>query len=124
MLKYFLPFLFCVTCSAQFSHPQPYNAAQSDPMEAQRIAFQQELLNSSAPASIQERLSRGQMAQLVAERQAQLRRDTEKLVALTAELKEHVEKSGPHILSMEVVKKAAEIQKLAKSVEEKMKNAY
>ena len=65
-----------------------------------------------------------QVARLVAQRQEQLRRDTEKLVALTAELKEHVAKAGPNILSMEVVKKAAEIQKLAKSVEEKMKNAY
>jgi hypothetical protein len=45
-------------------------------------------------------------------------------VALTAELKQHVDKTGPNILSMDVIKKAAEIQKLAKSVEEKMKNAY
>jgi hypothetical protein len=45
-------------------------------------------------------------------------------VALTAELKEHVDKTGGNILSMEVIKKAQEIQKLAKSVQDKMKNAY
>jgi hypothetical protein len=60
----------------------------------------------------------------IAERHAQLRRDTEKLVALTAELKELVDKTGVNILSMAVIKKAQEIQKLAKSVQDKMKNAY
>jgi hypothetical protein len=53
-----------------------------------------------------------------------LRIDTEKLVALTAELKQHVDKTGANILSMDVIKKAQEIQKLAKSVQDKMKNAY
>jgi hypothetical protein len=73
---------------------------------------------------MESRLQHEQIARMVTERQAQLRRDTEKLVALTAELKAHVDKAGNNILSMDVIKKAAEIQKLAKSVEEKMKNAY
>jgi hypothetical protein len=35
-----------------------------------------------------------------------------------------VEKTNANILSMDVIKKAQEIQKLAKSVQDKMKNAY
>jgi hypothetical protein len=55
------------------------------------------------------------------ERQAQLKRDTDNLLKLATELKQDVDKSTPDTLSLEVVKKAEEIEKLAKSVKEKMK---
>jgi hypothetical protein len=54
----------------------------------------------------------------------QLRIDTEKLVALTAELKQNVDKTGANVLSLDVIKKAQEIQRLAKSVQDRMRNAY
>jgi short-subunit dehydrogenase len=60
----------------------------------------------------------------VLERRSELKRDTDKLVALAAELKHNVDKTNANILSMDVIKKAQEIQKLAKSVQDKMKNAY
>jgi hypothetical protein len=59
-----------------------------------------------------------------AQRQAELKRDTEKLFSLATELKSSVEKTSTGILSVEVVKKAEEIEKLAHSVKEKMKNSY
>jgi len=55
------------------------------------------------------------------ERQAQLVRDTDKLVKLANELKAYVDKSNEHVLSLDVVKKADEIEKLARSVKDKMK---
>jgi hypothetical protein len=55
------------------------------------------------------------------ERQAQLQRDTENLLKLANELKQYVEKSNENTLSLNVVKKAEEIEKLAHSVKEKMK---
>ncbi|MGH9500463.1 MAG: hypothetical protein ACRD3L_15080 [Terriglobales bacterium] len=55
------------------------------------------------------------------ERQAQLRRDTERLYRLSTELKQYVDKSSENTLSLEVIKKAEEIEKLAHSVKEKMK---
>lgn len=55
------------------------------------------------------------------ERQAQLRRDTENLYRLSSELKQYVDKSSENTLSLEVIKKAEEIEKLAHSVKEKMK---
>ena len=73
---------------------------------------------------MQARRQQQQIANAVLERHAQLQSDTEKLVTLTAELKQHVDKAGMNILSMEVIKKAQEIQKLAKSVQDKMKNGY
>jgi len=55
------------------------------------------------------------------ERQAQLQRDTDNLLKLANELKQSVDKSNEHTLSLDVVKKAEEIEKLAHSVKEKMK---
>lgn len=55
------------------------------------------------------------------ERQEALKKDTDKLMALCTELKEQVDKSNENILSLDVIKKAEEIEKLAKSVREKMK---
>lgn len=55
------------------------------------------------------------------ERQAQLKRDTDKLLQLSTELKQYVDKTNENVLSVDVVKKADEIEKLARSVKEKMK---
>jgi hypothetical protein len=57
-------------------------------------------------------------------RQANLKRDTEKLLKLSSELKEYVDKTDENMLSVEVVKKAEEIEKLAHSVKDKMKGSY
>jgi hypothetical protein len=55
------------------------------------------------------------------ERQTRLVSDTNKLLQLAQELKEEVDKSNKEVLSVAVVKKAEEIEKLAKSVKERMK---
>ena len=54
-------------------------------------------------------------------RQADLKRDTEKLLKLATDLKESVDKSSESTLSLDVIKKAEEIEKLARSVKDKMK---
>jgi hypothetical protein len=55
------------------------------------------------------------------ERVAALKTDTDKLLKLSVELKAYVDKSDENVLSLDVIKKADEIEKLAKSVKEKMK---
>lgn len=57
------------------------------------------------------------------QRQAELKRDTEKLFKLANELKDYVDKSNENVLSLDVLKKAEEIEKLAHSVKEKMKGS-
>jgi hypothetical protein len=123
MLKYVVVLilsltLFAIPANSQ-SRTTPVNAAQ-----VQKIAAERAAMNNSLSSDPQQRLQQEQIARLVAERQSQLRLDTEKLVALTAELKQHVDKTGANVLSMDVIKKAQEIQKLAKSVQDKMRNAY
>jgi len=121
MLKYVLPLLVCVTCAAQSSKPGLTAAPQ---VENQKLTASLEAAHDRTPDDAMERLRQQQVANVVQERHAELQSDTEKLVTLTAELKQHVDKAGINILSMDVIKKAQEIQKLAKSVQDKMKNAY
>jgi hypothetical protein len=56
-----------------------------------------------------------------AERQAKIVADTDKLCQLIQELKVEVAKSSKDTLSLSVIKKAAEIEKLAKSLKERMR---
>ena len=58
----------------------------------------------------------------IAERQKQLAADTDRLVSLTTALKEQVNESDKNILSLDMIKKADEIEKLAHSVKERMKD--
>ena len=55
------------------------------------------------------------------ERAAAIKSDTDRLLRLSVELKQSVDKSGENVLSLDVIKKAEEIEKLAHSVKEKMK---
>lgn len=58
-----------------------------------------------------------------AERQKQLVADTQKLVALANQLQDEVSRSNKDMLSLDVVRKADEIDKLARTVRDRMRNA-
>jgi hypothetical protein len=77
-----------------------------------------------APADDDEtrqRIARDMAKKANQDRQALLKADTDKLVKLAGELKDYVDKSNENVLSLEVLKKAEEIEKLARSVKDKMK---
>ncbi|MGA8152642.1 MAG: hypothetical protein WB952_16950 [Terriglobales bacterium] len=69
----------------------------------------------------QDRIQKEMAKKANQERQAQLKRDTERLFKLATELKQSVDKSNENMLSVDVVRKAEEIEKLARSVKDKMK---
>ena len=54
-------------------------------------------------------------------RQEEIRQDTQKLFQLASDLKAAVEKTDENVMSLEVIKKAEEVEKLAKKVKDKMK---
>jgi len=58
------------------------------------------------------------------ERTVRIKRDTDKLLELAKELKEYVDKTNENVMSVDVIKKAEQIEKLAKSVKERMKEDY
>ena len=72
---------------------------------------------STLPSDMQKRMAKEANQQ----RQVQLKRDTDKLLKLSTELKAYVDKSNENILSLDVIKKADEIEKLAHSVKTKMR---
>ena len=57
------------------------------------------------------------------DRQKQIVADTQKLVELANQLKADVDKSNKDTLSLDVIRKADEIEKLAKQVKDKMKGS-
>lgn len=69
------------------------------------------------PPEIQKTLEK----KAVQQRQTDLKRDADRLLKLSTELKEYVDKSNENILSLDVIKKADEIEKLAHSVKTKMR---
>ncbi|MBV8050474.1 MAG: hypothetical protein JOZ80_04760 [Acidobacteriaceae bacterium] len=77
--------------------------------------------NSPSDNPARDRMEREMAKKANEERQAQLKRDSDRLFKLATELKESVDKSNQNTLSIDVVKKAEEIEKLAHSVKEKMK---
>jgi DNA anti-recombination protein RmuC len=57
------------------------------------------------------------------QRQQEIKKDTDQLLELATELKQYVDKTNENIISLDVIKKAEQIEKLAKSVKEKMKGS-
>lgn len=55
------------------------------------------------------------------QRQRDIKNDTDKLLQLATELKQYVDKTDKNTMSLDVIKKADEIEKLAKAVKDKMK---
>ncbi len=56
-------------------------------------------------------------------RQQDIRDETDKLFQLATELKAAVDKTNENLLSLDVIHKAEEVEKLAKKVKEKMKES-
>jgi len=110
-------FLLCITGLAfggESTHAR-IAALQIDPQYGRHR-------NQQSPDEI--RMERERLKGLNKDRQKKLKEDTDKLLQLATELKEYVDKTNENILSIEVIKKTEEIEKLAKSVREKMKTYY
>jgi hypothetical protein len=126
MWKHVLPLtlFFCASLIQAQLKPVTSNAPQGQ----RKSAVPEVVASDIAPPVTWEdprlKMERAQIVNAMMERQVALRRDTEKLLFLAEELKQNVDKTGVNTLSMDVIKKAQEIEKLAKSVKDKMKNAY
>jgi hypothetical protein len=96
-----LCFLFAPRPSAQISPGQNRPTPAEAEMEAEQKHAAEKALNTK--------------------RQQDIKKDTDKLLDLATELKEYVDKSNENTLSLDVIKKADAIEKLAHTVKEKMK---
>ena len=92
-------------------------SAPQGPIQIPRLGTTPDAREDEAHAKLEKDMAK----KLNHERQVQLQRDTDNLLKLATELKKYVDKSNENMLSLDVVKKAEEIEKLAHSVKEKMK---
>jgi len=58
------------------------------------------------------------------QRQVEIRRDTEKMAALMQELRDYLATSDQGVVSVDAIKKAEQIEKLAHSIKLKMKQSF
>jgi hypothetical protein len=107
----FICVLFAIPARSQTSRP-PVSPAPSNKADS--------AIGDDADEA-QQRLARDLAKKANLDRQATLKADTDKLLKLAAELKDSVDKSNENVLSLDVIKKAEEIEKLAHSVKDKMK---
>lgn len=93
--------------------------AQQNPVPSQGTSplGRHQIDSDAPPVGLAEQQARAQNS----ERQKRLVADTDRLLALATELKTQVDKTNKDILSVDVIKKAEEIEKLARSVKERMK---
>jgi hypothetical protein len=77
-------------------------------------------LNSGDPAWEAQQKREAERKENV-KRQQDLKKDTDRLLQLATELKQYVEKTNENTLSVDVIKKADEIERLSKTIKDKMK---
>ncbi len=109
-------------CLGLWSMPRPV-IAQSSGLVPQNPTLHQNREPDQQDKNIAD-MERRRDKQMNKQRQQDLKRDTDRLLQLATELKLYVDKSNENTLSLSVIKKADEIQKLAKAVKEKMKGGY
>lgn len=103
------PFLLVLLCAAT---PSPFQGGlgrePEDPFHKEQA----------------EKMERAQKKALNKDRQESLKKDTAQLYKLATELKDSVDKTDENTLSLQVVRKTEEIEKLARDIRKKMKDAY
>lgn len=100
--------LFLIMCGNSFAATPP--SAATPQIETRQDPAQKEM---------QDRMSKAANKK----RQQDIRDDTDKLFQLATELKAAVDKTNENLLSLDVIHKAEEVEKLAKKVKEKMKES-
>ena len=78
---------------------------------------------SNIPVRTEEEIDRERAQKANAMLQEEIKRDTEKLFQLSTELKEYVDKNQG-VLSLDAVKKAEQIEKLARGLKSKIKQSF
>jgi hypothetical protein len=109
ILSLFLLLLFAIPGKAQTANPNPRSQGASGSIPVSDASENQE-------RQVHDLAKKANQA-----RQVLLKADTDKLLKLAVELKDSVDKSNENVLSLDVLKKAEEIEKLAHSVKDKMK---
>jgi hypothetical protein len=111
--------VLCLLSSMLFVGRAPAQLQDTGGIQAQDPQFGREKPRDP----MEEKMEHQREKALNKQRQTNLQKDTDRFLKLATELKEYVDKTNEHTMSLDVIKKADEIEKLAKSVKEKMKGS-
>jgi hypothetical protein len=78
----------------------------------------------NVPVRSNDEIQRKQAMAANLQRQADMKRDGEKLAQLTQQLNDYLQNKGEGVMSVDALKKAEQIEKLAHSVKSKMKQSF
>ncbi len=109
-----IPLLSLVLLSAYAAAPRAQNQNNDDP----------QFSPNRAKDDIELRQEREREKRLNKERHQRIQKDTDKLLLLATQLKQYVDKTNENVMSVDVIRKAEEIEKLAHAVQSKMKEDY
>lgn len=79
---------------------------------------------SGVPVTSGDDAQKRQQQALNEQREIEIKRDTQKMLKLTQELNDYLQQKNQDVMSVDAIKKAEQIEKLAKSVKSKMKQVY
>ena len=121
-----IPLVFCLFVSLSAAH---YSLAQSVHVPVPQNVPQSQNLTigsrpSTAPTGSDDEIQRQQAIAANLQRQVEIRRDAEKMAALMQDLRSYLARSDQGVMSVEAIKKAEEIEKLAHRVKSKMKQSF
>ena len=111
----------CMTAATNQRSGTSQGSQTQTPMSQQPISQQPISTTVTGDTPLEPKIEQEQAKLRNTDRQRKLIEDTQKLLNLANELKADVDKSNKDMLSLDVIKKADEIEKLAHSVKEKMK---
>jgi hypothetical protein len=87
-------------------------------------AISQSQMMDAIPVTAGDAVQRQQAIAANQQRQLEIKRDMEKMAELTVELKEYLARNGEGVMSIDAIKKAEQIEKLAHSVKSKIKQVF
>jgi hypothetical protein len=109
-----------ILCAPKAPAAVPGSSLRADVATAGAEATQIESRQDPAQKEMQDRMFK----EANKKRQQDIKNDADKLFQLATELKAAVDKSNENIFSLDVVRKAEQVEKLAKKVKENMKEAF
>jgi len=121
-----IPVVFVLIASLGASR---YSSAQNVHVSVPQNAPQSENLTIgsrpiAAPVVTEDAIQKRQAIAANRQRQVEIRRDTEKMAALMQELRDYLAETEQGVMSVDAIKKADQIEKLAHTVKSKMKQSF
>ena len=116
LLASFLMLLITGHANAQVGSSNPASHPPVPPSWPMKIGENPPATDSTAPMNPAERMRMEALSKANVKRQQQASADADKLLQLATQLKEEISQTNSNTLSIQTIKKAQEIEKLAKSV--------